>query len=62
MQVKDRVSRRNVEPKLEEIVGAKYLSIQLKLKEVYSEVRESFVDSMSCSELISQPIGQLDLE
>jgi hypothetical protein len=42
-----------VECKLENSVGVKYSSIQLKseesIKEVYSEVRESFIDSVSWS-------------
>jgi hypothetical protein len=48
--IEERISRINVKWKLEESVGAKYSSSQLKLeasiKEVYSEVRESFVASI----------------
>jgi hypothetical protein len=61
IQVKNSVNIRNVEPKLEESVGAKYSSIHLKLKEVYREVRESCIKSIRWSELISQPIDQLDI-
>jgi hypothetical protein len=48
--VGERISRIHVELKLEESVGVKYSSIQLKLegsiKEVFSEVRESFIESI----------------
>jgi hypothetical protein len=50
-----------VELKLEKSVDAEYSSIQLNLAEVFSEVRESFIESMSWSELINQPVDQLDL-
>jgi hypothetical protein len=53
-----------VELKLEKSVGVEYSSIQLKLesiKEVISEVRERFIESICWSELISQPVDQLDL-
>jgi hypothetical protein len=63
--VGERISRINVNWELEESVGAKYSSSQLKLeasmKEVYSEVRQSFIVSICLKELISQSVDQLYL-
>jgi hypothetical protein len=63
--IEKRISRINVELKLEESVFSKYSSVHLKLegsiKEVSSEVRESFIESISWSKLISQSVDQLDL-
>jgi hypothetical protein len=60
--VERRISRINVKWKLEESVGAKYSSSQLKLEasiKVYSEVMERFVASICWRELIRQFVDLL---
>jgi hypothetical protein len=63
--VEERISRISVKWKLEESVGTKYSSSQLKLeasiKEVHSEVKESFIASVCWRELIRQSVDQLYL-